>query len=144
MALGTIYDRQGQAEKAEAFYRKALEVREDFAPAANNLAWNLAQREIKLNEALDLARLAKKHLPEDPNVMDTLGWVYYLQESYQNAVAELQDSVAKNPDNAITNYHLGKALYKIKEYEKAREYLAKALELDPDFSWADDARRFVK
>jgi len=143
MALGAIYDRKGEAEKAEEYYREALKVREDFAPAANNLAWSLAQREADLNEALELARLAKRHLPDDPNVMDTLGWVYYLMGSYQNALAELQESLTRNPNNAIVNYHMGKVLYKTEEYEKAREYMAKALELDPDFPWADDARRLL-
>jgi len=78
MALGIIYDHQGEKEKAESYYRKALEIKSDFAPAAHHLAWNLAKREIKIDEALSLARLAKEKSPGDPYVMDTLGWIYYL------------------------------------------------------------------
>ena len=143
MALGTIYDELGEKEKAESSYRRALELDKEFVPAAHHLAWNLAERQINLDEALSLAQLAKNKQPDDPYIMDTLGWIYYLKESYLNAAAELEDSLAKLPNNPIVNYHLGKVNYKLERYEKARELMRKALEIDPNFKGADDARLFV-
>ena len=52
------------------------------------------------------------------------------QLRYLLAIAELQDSLALNPDNPLANYHLGWAYYEKKEFKKARAYMAKALALD--------------
>lgn len=143
MALGTHYDRQGEKEKAEIYYRKALAIKGDYAPAANNLAFILVERGEKIDEAFDLAKLARGKRPKDPNVMDTLGWIYYLKGSYDNAIAELQKSLKRNPDNALANYHLGRVYYEKREFKKAREFMKKALNIDPNFRGANDARTFL-
>jgi tetratricopeptide (TPR) repeat protein len=143
MALGTIYDQKGEREKAENYYRKALGINKDFAPAANNLAWNLAVRGRNVDEALGFARVAKERMPKNPAVMDTLGWIYYLKGNYLSAIAELQDGVELAPDNPAINYHLGLAYYKNKQPDGAKEFLEKALELDSNFKGADDARKIL-
>ena len=144
MALGTIYERRGDLKEAEKQYRKALEIKRDFAPAANNLAWTLAQSGGNVDEALGYARIAKEQLPRDPNVMDTLGWIYYLKGSYLNAISELRDSLEQNPDNAIINYHLGLAYYKQRQNEAAAEHFEKALELDKHFKGAQEAQNILE
>jgi tetratricopeptide (TPR) repeat protein len=83
MTLGMLYDHEGSFDKGETCYRKALEIEHDFAPAASNLAWNLAQRGSSIDEALRLARIAKEQLPNSPAVMDTLGWIYYLKGNFR-------------------------------------------------------------
>jgi tetratricopeptide (TPR) repeat protein len=133
-----------QRSNAEINYRKALELKEDFAPAANNLAWRLAERGGNIDEALGLAQIAKEQMPKNPSVMDTLGWIYYLKGSYLSAISELQDSLELIPDNPTINYHLGMAYYKNNQADAAREYLKKALEIDPGFSGADEARKALK
>jgi Tfp pilus assembly protein PilF len=140
MALGTIYDHKGDGEKAQVYYRKALEVKKDFGPAANNLAWNLAEGGGNIDEALGFAQIAKEQLPKSAGVMDTLGWIYYLKGSYLNAIAELQDSVEIEPENALINYHLGLAYSKNNQPDQAREYLEKALKIAPNFRGAEEAR----
>jgi tetratricopeptide (TPR) repeat protein len=144
MAVGTIYDQKGDAKKAETYYRKALDIKRDFGPAANNLAWKLAEKGGNIDEALTFAQIAKEQLPNSPAVMDTLGYVYYLKGSYLNAIAEYQDSLARDPENAVINYHMGLAQYKNTDKAKAKDFLEKALQLDPNFQGADDARRILK
>ena len=144
MALGTIYDQQDDGEKAETYYRKALEIKSDFAPAANNLAWNLAERGGNIDEALGFAQVAKEQMPDNGAVMDTLGWIYYLKGSYLNAIAEFQDSLTQNPDNPVINLHLGLAYYKNKQPRKAKEFLDKALNINQNFKGAEEARNILK
>ena len=144
MILGSIYERQGEEEKAEAVYRKALEIESDFVPAANNLAFNLAERGVNVEEALQLAEQAKEKRPDDPFVLDTLGWVYFLLGHYGQATAHLEKSVSKMPDNPSFNYHLGKAYYKNNQHDKARAYLSKVLELDPKSKDAADVQRIFE
>ncbi|MBW2142766.1 MAG: tetratricopeptide repeat protein, partial [Deltaproteobacteria bacterium] len=142
--LGTIYDQQGDGKKAEDNYRKALAIKSDFAPAANNLAWNLLERGGNIDEALGFAQIAKEQMPKNPSVMDTLGWVYYRKSSYLNAIAEFQDSLALKPENPIINYHLGMAYFKNNQHDAARESLKKALKIDPDFKGSEEARRVLE
>jgi tetratricopeptide (TPR) repeat protein len=144
MAMGAISDQQGKSREAEVFYRKALEIKPDFAPAANNLAWNLAEQEGDLEEALGYARIAKEKLPMNPAVMDTLGWILFLRGSYSEAVSELQNSVARDPDNPVIHFHLGMAYHKNRESDKAREALSKALSLQHDFKGSEEALKILQ
>jgi tetratricopeptide (TPR) repeat protein len=144
MAVGTIYDQRGDGQRAESYYRKALAVKKDFGPAANNLAWNLAERGGNIDEALTFAQIAKEQLPNSPAVMDTLGYIYYRKGSYLNAIAEFQDSLARDPGNPVINYHMGLAQFKNNDKGKAKDYLEKALQLDPKFKEADEARKLLK
>jgi tetratricopeptide (TPR) repeat protein len=144
MKIGTIYDQLGDNKKAEEFYRKALSIKKDFGAAANNLAWKLAEKGENIDEALDYARIAKEQMPDNPSVMDTLGWIYYLKGSYLNAISELQDSVEKASDNPVINYHLGMALVKNNKPAEAGVYLKKALTLDPGFKGADEAKKVLQ
>ena len=102
-----------------------------FAPAANNLAYILAEANRDLNDALKFAQAAKAKMPDDPSVMDTLGWVYYRKGIYDSAIAEFRGSLAKAPDNATVGYHLGLAYAKKGETAKARAELERALAVNP-------------
>jgi len=143
MALGVIHDRMGETEKAEEYYRKVLQIKSGHALAANNLAFLLAQDDEKVGEAFDLALLAKDKMPNNANVMDTLGFVYYLKGNYGHAISELERSLSLNPDNALAHYHLGLVYYEKNEFKKAKMLIRKALEIDQNFVGADDARNMV-
>jgi tetratricopeptide (TPR) repeat protein len=107
MLLGTIYDMQKQFDMSEKHYRAALDINPQFAPAANNLAYMLSSREGDIDEALKFAQVAKEKLPDDPSVMDTLGWIYYKKGLYGNAVQEFSDSLEKLPENATVQLPSG-------------------------------------
>jgi tetratricopeptide (TPR) repeat protein len=143
MLLGVLYDRQHRFDLAEQHYREALKIDPAFAPAANNLAYLLAEHDGNLNEALDFARMAKEKLPNDPGVMDTVGWVYYKKGLYESAIAEFNDCIEKMRDNATVHFHLGMALYKAQEGVKAKAELEKVLTLDPKFEKAGQVKEVL-
>jgi tetratricopeptide (TPR) repeat protein len=143
MLLGIIYDMQKRFDLAKKHYNAALDINPDFYPAANNLAYLLAERGGNLNKALSLAQRAKEMQPDDPNVMDTLGLVYYKKGLYDSAVDELADSVKENPDNAVVHFHLGLAYYKRGDKDLAKTELETALKLDDKFDGADEARKIL-
>ena len=144
MILGMSYTLRGEKEKAETCYRKALEIKNDFAPAANNLAWSLAERGANVEEALQLARIAKDKLPKDPHVLDTLGWVYHQMGYHGKAIIELEKSVTLLPNSPEYTYHLAKAYYSNNQVDQAKGYFEKALKLSPNFKGAEDARKTLK
>jgi tetratricopeptide (TPR) repeat protein len=143
MLLGTIYDMQKRFDLSEKHYRSALDINPDFAPAANNLAYLLVVQNKNIDEAFELARKAKEKLPNDPNVMDTLGLVYYKKGLFGSAIGEFSDSLEQLPDNAVVHYHLGLAYYKKGDKDPARAQLEKALNLNQEFEGADEARQIL-
>ena len=77
--------------------------------AANNLAYLYAEANENLDRALILAQTAVEQAPDNPDVRDTLGWVYYQKQLPDLALRAFEDSIAKNPNNPIYHYHLGLA-----------------------------------
>lgn len=120
-----------------------MDIDPEFAPAANNLAYLLIEQNKDIEEALRLAQKAKKKLPKDPDVMDTLGLAYYKKGFYDNAVAEFLDSLELRPDHPVVHYHLGLAYFKKGDKDQARKELEKALKLDQNFDGADNARQIL-
>ena len=143
MLLGIIYERQKRYDLSEKHYRAALEVNPEFAAAANNLAFMLADQNKEIDEALRLARMAKEKLPNSPYVMDTLGWAYYKKGLYGSAIGEFSDCLDQIPENPAVIYHLGMAYYKNGDAHKARVELEKALGLDENFNGAEEARQVL-
>jgi tetratricopeptide (TPR) repeat protein len=143
MLLGTIYDMQKRFDLSEEHYRAALDINPDFAPAANNLAYLLVSQKKNIDEALTLAQKAKEKLSNDPNVMDTLGLIYYNKGLYDSAIAQFVDSLEKIPENAVVHYHLGLAYHKKGKKDRAKVELKKALSLDQQFDGADEARQIL-
>lgn len=141
--LANLYEQMGKIDLAVDHYKKALNISPDYVTAANNLAFLYAEQGKELNTALELASHAKERVGKLPAVMDTLGWVYYKKELYDNALMEFQACVDKEPENPIFHYHLGLAYNKKGAYSKAEDSLKKAFSLQKDFKGADDARKVL-
>jgi len=140
--LGQIYEAEGDFGNARVSYEKALTADPDNVVAKNNLAWVYAEHGGNLDTALKLAEEAKEKAPDDPMVTDTLGWIYVKKGSYGAAVENLQSSVAKNPHDPNSLYHLGTAYYKLGRTADAKRELEAALKM-PNFSQAADAKRML-
>ena len=88
-----------------------------------------------------IAQTAKAALPDDPDVNDTLGWVYYKRELPSMAIEPFQQSIKTDPNNAIYHYHLGLAYLKMGERIKAKSAFERALKLQSNFDGAEDAKK---
>ncbi len=140
--LGQVAELQGNYPAAERSYEKALAADPDNVLAKNNLAWLYAEHGGNLDAALKLAEEAKEKLPQDPTITDTLGWIYVKKGSYEEAIDNLKNSVAKNPNDPSSLYHLGTAYFKLGKTADARRELEAALKM-PDFSQAAEAKRML-
>jgi tetratricopeptide (TPR) repeat protein len=138
--VGVLLDMQNRTSDARAKYERALEIDPRAPVAANNLAWIYAETGGNLDMALQLAQIAKSQLPDQPDVNDTLGWIYHKKGLSSLAVSPLLQSIEKDPKNAVYHYHLGMAYASNGDKDKARASLEKALTLDPNFNGAAQAR----
>ena len=139
--LAILYERQGHAADAEDQYQRVLTLDPHAAVAANNLAWIYVAGNRQLDEALQLAKDAYQALPDDPNVNDTLGWVYYRKNMMDEAIPYLETSARRVPSDATYQFHLGLACVKSGNWDKARRALKQALALKPDFEGAAEAQK---
>src|SRR5262249_46924908 len=128
---------------ARRWWEAAINIEKAAAPA-NNLAWLYAESGTNLDVALQLALTAKAKLPDQPEINDTVGWVYVKKKMAPAAVEVLELAVAQDSSNPVYHYHLGMALAGAGEYGKARRSLEKALSLRTTFDGAADAQRTLR
>lgn len=144
--VAIILRREGRTDEAVEQYRKVLEIDREAPVAANNLAWIYAEQGVHLDEAVILAKIARKQLPNVVDVADTLGWVYY-RNGHPNllklAVPMLKETVEKSPNNALFRYHLGAAYARSGQTVEARRELELAIKLDPEFRGAAESRKIL-
>ncbi len=142
--LGFLHYVTGQRDEAVAWWEKALALNPQAAAAANNLAWVFAESGTNLERAQQLATLARGKLPNAPEVADTLGWVHYKREATSSALRFLQQAVDGDPRNPVYQFHLGMAHFQAGNDAKARVALTRALDLDPNFGGAAEARETIR
>src|SRR5262249_10338189 len=105
--VGTLLIAQNHPAEARRSYQRALEIDPNAAVAANNLAWLQAEAGENLDVALGLAQVAKRQLPDQPSVNDTLGWIYYKKGLMSLAITLFEQAAAKDPKDPTYYYHLG-------------------------------------
>jgi Tfp pilus assembly protein PilF len=135
-----IYEKLRRWDDARKLYERVLQLDSDNALAKNNLAWLLAEHGGNIDVALKLAQQAKEKLYDDPQVTDTIGWVYYKKGIYKTARDYLKVSAEKDRKNAAFQYQLGMAEWKLGDQAEARRNLLNAVTLDPGSQEAALAR----
>jgi Flp pilus assembly protein TadD len=70
--------------------------------------------------------------PEDGYIVDSLGWVYYRLEQFDNAVIHLERAVELRPQDPVINDHLGDAYWRVGRHQEARFQWRRALSLKPE------------
>lgn len=134
--LGRLYLASGDVEKARAHYERAIAAAPRNADARNDLAFLLAERGEDLGRALDLAQEAQRLQPQNPAVVDTLGYVYLRRELHGPAQEQLALAVqlaeASGAPRPEYHLHLAEAYRAAGRLEDASAQIRRALELDPD------------
>ncbi|MGE6388418.1 tetratricopeptide repeat protein [Pseudomonas sp. NPDC078416] len=135
--LNLLYTRSMLAEKRndlkqmESDLRAILKREPDNAMALNALGYTLSDRTTRYAEAKELIERAHQLNPEDPAVLDSLGWVNYRLGNLDEAERLLRQALERFPDHEVAA-HLGEVLWAKGEQREARKVWAKALEQQPD------------
>ncbi len=99
------------------------------ASALNALGYTLADRTERLHEAREYIYKAAKLLPDDPAILDSLGWVYYRLGEYEDAIKWLSKAFEYLKDAEIAA-HLGEALWMDGQTQKAKSIWNKGEKLN--------------
>lgn len=128
-ALGL--EKQNQLELMESTLRQVMALRPQDAQAYNALGYSLADRDVRLPEALALIERALSLQPNDAMIIDSLGWVQYRLGNLEKAIELLQRAYTARPDTEI-GAHLGEALWQAGQRDAARQVWREAEQREPD------------
>jgi tetratricopeptide (TPR) repeat protein len=142
--LGATYDKLGDLEKMVAHMKEVLRLRPDHADALNYLGYSYADRDIHLEEALELIQKAMALKPNTGYITDSLGWVYFKLGDYARAVIELEKANQLTPDDPVITEHLADSYIKLGQFQKAMQLYEKALNLDPKPDQMERLKKKIK
>ncbi len=125
-----LAEKANQLELMERELRRIMQVAPDNQHAYNALGYSLADRNIRLQESYDLIRKASELAPEDPYIMDSLGWVEFRLGRYEQAEATLRRAYGIKADPEIAA-HLGEVLWVLGREQEARQLWRDANAKDP-------------
>ncbi|MEZ5329475.1 MAG: tetratricopeptide repeat protein [Verrucomicrobiales bacterium] len=100
-------------------------------------------RQKELQQALEMARMAVEIDSKVGGYLDTLGWVLFLNGSYEESVQPLRDADKFLPNNIGVHYHLGAALVKTGKLKEAESYLLSATNAAAESVIAREAKRLL-
>ena len=128
--LAMLHERADQMRETERLLRQVMALDPGHAHAHNALGYSLADRNRRLPEALALITRALEISPQDPFILDSMGWVKFRMGQYKEAVEYLQRAYEKRPEAEIAA-HLGEALWKMGQQSEARKVWQEGMAKEP-------------
>jgi len=130
----TIYERQKDYDRAETLFKEILKNNPSNATVLNYFGYMLADRGVRLDEAVKYVKDALAIDPRNGAYLDSLGWAYFKLNDLQSAERYLleADGIVKNDATIVE--HLGDLYFKTGNLQKAESYWAKSVSIgtDPD------------
>ncbi len=141
-ARAISHERQGNWEQAEADFRAALELNPGQPQVLNYLGYSLVEKQINLDEALEMIEQAVSASPDSGYIIDSLGWALYRLGRYEEAVPHMERAVELMAVDPVVNDHLGDVYWAVGRYREAEFQWSRALsfidrgetveDIDPD------------
>ncbi|NKB33932.1 MAG: tetratricopeptide repeat protein [Pseudomonadales bacterium] len=126
-----FYDSQSDREGSERDLQQIIRMQPDDSRALNHLGYMLADQTTRFEEALDLIERAIAISPDDPAIIDSLGWAQYKLGRYEEALANLRRAFEVFPDHEVAS-HVGEVLWMMGREDEATQVWEDALEERPD------------
>jgi Flp pilus assembly protein TadD len=115
----------------ESNLKRLIKLQPDHAHAYNALGYSFADRNLRLPEAQGLIEKALQLSPDDPFIIDSMGWVLYRLGKNRQALEYLRRAYATRQDPEIAA-HLGEVLWVAGERSEADRVWREATEKAPD------------
>lgn len=126
-----LAERIGRHDILEGNLRKLIQIKPDHAHAYNALGYSLADRNERLDEAHQLIVKALSFAPDDPFILDSMGWVLYRKGDLKGAASYLQRALSIRADPEIAA-HLGEVLWMLGRQDDAARTWREAQKAHPD------------
>jgi len=125
-----LAEKTGHLDVMEGSLREVMRLAPDNHHAYNALGYSLAERNVRLEEARTLIAKALAMAPEDPFIMDSMGWVEYRLGNLEAAETHLRRAygLRRDPEIAV---HLGEVLWQRGKQADAQTLWREARAKDP-------------
>ena len=124
---GTSYERVGDDKNSDKDLLKSLSIKPDDPYVLNYLGYSWLERSYKIQEAISMLNKAYNQKKNDPFIIDSVGWGYYLIGDFVNAENFLRKAIQLMPKDPIVNDHYGDVLWKLNRKIQAKYYWQSAL-----------------
>ena len=138
---GITNEREKRWEKADADFRKALELNPDQPLVLNYLGYSLVERGEKLDEALGMIQRAVAAEPDSGYIVDSLAWAMFTLGRYSEALDPMERASILEPVDPIVTDHLGDVYWAVGRKLEAEFQWHRALSFDPEEEQATRIRR---
>ncbi|HMV04960.1 MAG TPA: tetratricopeptide repeat protein [Accumulibacter sp.] len=139
-----LAEKLDRLELMESRLRKLIELQPENAQAYNALGYSYAERNLRLPEARQLIEKALQLAPDDPFILDSMGWVLYRQGDHASALTLLLKAYGQRSDPEIAA-HVGEVLWTLGRYDEARRTLREAQTKHPGNDVLSEAvRKFAQ
>lgn len=128
--LGDLYARRKEYDKSVEEFKKAIELKPDYADAYHNLA-NVYHQMGRDNLAQESYKRAIEFNPRLWQSYQNLGAIYFIEKKYELALETIQKAATINPNESSLKTNLAIILLQLNEEEKAKAEFEKALQLNP-------------
>ncbi len=119
---GGSFERIGEHLKSDKDLIESLKIKPNDPYVMNYLAYGWLDRKHNIEEAINLLEKAYELTNDDPYIIDSVGWGYYLTDNFVNAEIFLQRALELMPTDPIVNDHYGDVLWKLNRKLQARYY----------------------
>lgn len=126
-----LAERIDRLDEAEKRLRRVIVLQPDRAHAYNALGYSFADRNQNLDEARTLIEKAHSLAPEDPAILDSMGWIAFRQGRLKDAEGFLKQALDKFQDGEVAA-HLGEVLWAQGRKDEARGVWQAQLKAQPD------------
>ena len=126
-----LAERIDRLDEAEKRLRRVIVLQPERAHAYNALGYSFADRNMNLDEARTLIEKAHSLAPDDPAILDSMGWIAFRQARLVEAEGYLRRALDKFQDGEIAA-HLGEVLWAQGRRDDARAVWQKQLAAQPD------------
>ena len=127
---GGSYERIGDYNNADKDLLESLTINPDDAYVLNYLAYSWLERGFKINRAIEMLETAYEQENDDPYIIDSIGWAYYLVNDFIKAEMFLKRAIQLMPNDPIVNDHYGDILWKLDRKLQARYFWSMVLKMD--------------
>ncbi len=127
---GGSFERLGEYKKSDEDLLYALEIIPDNSNILNYLAYSWLERNINIPKAVSMLEIAYKKDQNNPYIIDSIGWAYYLTGRYQEAEELLRKAIMLMPDDPIVNDHYGDILWSLDKKIQAKYYWNSVLKFE--------------
>ena len=126
---GGSYERISDYKSSDKDLLKSLDIEPNDAYVLNYLAYSWLERGYKIDAALEMLEKAYESKSDDPYIIDSIGWAYYLINDFVKAEKFLRRAVKLMPEDPTVNDHYGDILWKLNRKIQARYFWESVLNL---------------